>query len=172
MATAEWVARRKVARKPLGTTAPPQGSIVSADVLLAKLDAVRQVAAGRWRARCPSHDGTNRDVLSIGETSDGTVLVKCFAGCSAAEVVAAVGLDLHHLFPRVDWQTTGKHFQRPRRPRVDWPAVIAECERDLLLTKIVLTRIARGKPIDEADATACQSAATRAYRLLDEARHG
>ena len=145
---------------------------MSADLLLAKLDGVRQVAAGRWRARCPSHGGTNRDVLSIGETSDGTILVKCFAGCNAAEIVAAVGLDLHHLFPHVDWQATRKHADRARRPRIDWPAAIAACERDLLLVKIILTQIALGRPIDEADTAACQSAAMRTYRLIDEARHG
>ncbi len=144
---------------------------MSADVLLNKLDGVRQVANGRWRARCPSHDGTNRDVLSIGETSDGTVLVKCFHGCSVAEVVQAVGLELHDLFPRVEWQATGVHRSRPRRPRADWAALVTACERDLLLVKIVLTQIARREPIDDNDASACQSAATRTYRLIDEARH-
>ena len=58
-------------------TKPGVGSI--ADTLLSRLDVVRQVGAGRWRARCPAHDGKNRDVLSIGEASDGTVLIKCFA---------------------------------------------------------------------------------------------
>jgi hypothetical protein len=145
---------------------------MSADLLLDKLDGVRQVAHGRWRARCPSHDGTNRDVLSIGETSDGTVLIKCFHGCSVAEVVQAVGLELHDLFPRVEWQATGVHGSRPRRPRVDWPACILACENDLLLVKIVLAQIGRCEPINDEDASACQSAATRVYSLIQEARNG
>lgn len=145
---------------------------MSADTLLEKLDAVRQVAPGRYRARCPSHDGKNRDVLSIAECSDGTVLVKCFQGCAALDVVRAVGLELSDLFPRVDWQQTGAHHARPRRPRVDWPAMIAACERDLLLVKIVLAEIARREAVNDIDAAACQAAATRVYTLVQEARNG
>jgi hypothetical protein len=146
---------------------------VTADVILSRLDAVHQVAHGRWRARCPAHDGKNRDVLSIGETSDGTVLVKCFHGCSAADVVGAVGLQLQDLFPRVEWQATGAHHVRPtRRPRVDWPALIVACERDLILVKIILAAVSRREPINDTDATACQAAATRCYQLIQEARNG
>jgi hypothetical protein len=145
---------------------------MSSDVLLAKLDAVRQVAAGRWRAKCPAHDSENRNVLSVGETSDGTVLVKCFHGCSALDVVQAVGLEVHDLFPGVEWRYSGKHAERPRRQRVDWVAAIMVCERDLLLVKILLTQLARREPINDVDTTACHSAATRVYRLIQDARHG
>ena len=145
---------------------------MTVDALLDRLDAVRQVAHGRWHARCPAHNGTNRNVLSIGETSDGTVLIKCFHGCSVAKVVQAIGLELHELFPRIGWQTTGVHGSRPRRPRVDWSAAIEPCERDLLLVKIVLAAIARRETVNDEDAAACQCAATRVYRLLQEARDG
>lgn len=145
---------------------------MTVDVLLPRLPGVRQVAAGRWRAPCVACGGGNPSALSIGETSDGTVLVKCFKGCSAAEVVAAVGLELHDLFPRADWQQTGKHYARPRRPRVDWPAMVAVCERDLLLVKIVLAMIGGGERLADADATACNAAATRVFLLVQEARCG
>ena len=145
---------------------------MSTDTLLEKLDGVKQVAHGRWRAKCPAHDGENPSALSIGETSDGVTLLKCFAGCSVSDVVQAVGLELHDLFPRVEWQTTGMRGARPRRPRVDWAAAIEACERDLILVKIVLTQLARREPINDEDADACQRAATRVYRLLQEARDG
>lgn len=145
---------------------------MSVDKLLSRLDGVHQVAHGRWRARCPAHDGKNRDVLSIGETSDGTVLLKCFHGCTAAEVVATVGLELHDLFPPSDWQQTGAHHARPRRPRVDWPAVILAAERDLLLCKIALHKVSTREPVDDVDATACQAAASRVLVLIQEARNG
>lgn len=164
---------------------------MTADVMLSRLDAVREIARGRWRARCPAHHGDNRDVLSIGETGDGTVLIKCFAGCTATDIVCAVGLELHDLFPRTDWQASGKHagvgrqlrkydrdeanhphLQSLRRPRIDWAAFIAACERDMLLVKIILMRLAKREPISDDDATACQSAATRVYGLIREARNG
>lgn len=42
-----------------------------------------------WKARCPAHDDRNPS-LSIGETADGKVLVKCFAGCDQARLIAAL----------------------------------------------------------------------------------
>ena len=143
---------------------------MTAATLLDRLDSVRQVGPDRWRARCPAHDGKNREVLSIAATSDGTTLVRCFHGCSALEIVRAVGLKLHDLFPRVEWQTTGTHAAVPRRPRTDWAALIRACERDLILVKIMLAMISRGEPVNDVDATACQAAATRVYTLIQEQR--
>ena len=68
------------------------------DKLLAKLSGVRQTGTGRWRARCPAHD-SNGTTLSLREREDGAVLMHCFAGCSPAEVVSALGLDTSDLFP-------------------------------------------------------------------------
>ena len=42
-----------------------------------------------WMARCPAHHDTTPS-LSINETPEGKVLVKCFAGCSQANVIAAL----------------------------------------------------------------------------------
>jgi hypothetical protein len=145
---------------------------MTVDALLAKLDGVRQVAPSRWRAPCPAHDGTNPSTLSIGECSDGTVLLHCFGGCDPSAIVSSLGTRLADLFPPNNWQTMGVHGSRPRRPRVDWPAAIEACERDLILVKIVLTQLARHEPINDEDAGACQRAATRVYRLLQEARDG
>jgi len=60
---------------------------------------VRAKKSGRgWTARCPAHED-QRASLSIHEGEDGRVLVKCFAGCAAEDIVAAVGLAMHDLFP-------------------------------------------------------------------------
>jgi putative DNA primase/helicase len=48
-------------------------------------------------ARCPAHDD-NQQSLAVSEGTDGRVLINCFAGCTAADVVAAVGLELKDLF--------------------------------------------------------------------------
>lgn len=47
--------------------------------------------AGGWIDRCPAHDDKNPS-LSIKETSDGILLLKCFAGCSFEEIIDAAGL--------------------------------------------------------------------------------
>jgi archaellum biogenesis ATPase FlaH len=52
---------------------------------------------GAFMAKCPSHaDG--RPSLSISEGTDGRVLLKCFAQCDNAKIVADLGLTLADLF--------------------------------------------------------------------------
>lgn len=71
---------------------------MNAAAMLARLDGVRRSGKG-WIARCPAHADKSPS-LSIAESDDGRVLIHCFAGCPAADVVAAIGLDLAALFPR------------------------------------------------------------------------
>jgi hypothetical protein len=52
---------------------------------------------GQWSAKCPAHDDAHAS-LSIGEGSDGTILIRCHAGCTAKAIVAAMGLTLRDLF--------------------------------------------------------------------------
>lgn len=85
--------------------------IVSA--LIERLDAVKQTGEGRWIARCPSHDDKTPS-LSIRETSDGTILLKCWAQCGVSEIVASIGMELRDLFPR------NTDYRQPLKPRERW----------------------------------------------------
>lgn len=71
---------------------------MSADALLGKLDGVRATGAGRWIAKCPSHDDRSPS-LSVRELDDGRVLIHCFASCDVEDVVGAVGMKVSDLFP-------------------------------------------------------------------------
>lgn len=68
------------------------------DKVLSCLDKVKPAGANKWKACCPAHDDKSPS-LAITETSSGVVLLKCFSGCTAAEIVTAVGLELRDLFP-------------------------------------------------------------------------
>jgi hypothetical protein len=46
-------------------------------------------AGAAWMARCPAHDD-RAPSLSIAETCDGKVLVRCHAGCDQRDVIAAL----------------------------------------------------------------------------------
>jgi len=63
---------------------------------LDRLDKVKPTGTDTWRARCPSHEGRSQS-LSIKYT-DGQLLIHCFAGCSAHEVVESVGMRISDLF--------------------------------------------------------------------------
>jgi len=51
-----------------------------------------------WEALCPAHEDHNPS-LSVGQGSNGRVLVCCHAGCTAEEIVEAVGLRMSDLMP-------------------------------------------------------------------------
>ena len=67
------------------------------ETLLSKLPDAKKASKG-WLVCCPAHDD-QRASLSVSEGEDGRALVKCHAGCSAQEVVSALGLTLRDLMP-------------------------------------------------------------------------
>ena len=60
------------------------------DELLEKLEGVQQRGAG-WVALCPAHEDSTPS-LSVDETDDGNVLLKCHAGCPFESIAKAVGM--------------------------------------------------------------------------------
>lgn len=75
------------------------------DDILAHLKEVEKNASG-YTALCPAHDDT-RASLSVGLGRQGQVLLHCFAGCSFAEIVAALGLKPADLWPH-DGRSSGR----------------------------------------------------------------
>ncbi|MBK7393823.1 MAG: hypothetical protein IPI64_11085 [Chloracidobacterium sp.] len=51
---------------------------------------------GGYMARCPAHDDKSPS-LSV-KSADGKILVHCFAGCTANEIVTSLGLNLFDLY--------------------------------------------------------------------------
>ncbi len=109
-----------------------------ADKLLPRLDKVRQVKVGQWVALCPGHPDKTPS-LRISEAGDGKLLLKCWAGCSAAEIVASVGLELRDLFPEGD--------NKPRRCGPSQAAI----EHERLVLRIGRNQIAQGIKFTEKD---------------------
>lgn len=116
------------------------------DRLIPRLDHARETGPDRWLARCPAHDDVNPS-LAIRETDDGRVLVHCFAGCGAVDVVGAVGLKLCDLFPD-DRRDRGPIPARDRHvPRDVLRAVAVE----VFLVQICAEQVARGEALADAD---------------------
>ncbi len=78
--------------------------------VLARLRGVRQVGPGRWKALCPAHDDRSPS-LAIREAEGGKVLLRCWAGCPTAEVLAVLGLTWQDLFP-----DNGPNVRGKKRP--------------------------------------------------------
>ncbi len=59
---------------------------------------IRNAGGGSFMATCPAHDDRNPS-LSVKATSEGDVLLYCFAGCSIDDVLATLNLTMSALFP-------------------------------------------------------------------------
>jgi hypothetical protein len=68
------------------------------DEVLERLEGVKE-SGGSWIALCPARDD-KAPSLSVAQGDDGRTLVKCFTGCEAPEIVAALGLGVRDLFER------------------------------------------------------------------------
>lgn len=86
----------------MGTHIEAGESLVTVQDFLGRLQRVKKQRDG-WIASCPSHgsagSGDKNPSLSIKSGSDGQILINCFAGCQAWQIVAAMGLTEADLFP-------------------------------------------------------------------------
>lgn len=57
--------------------------------ILPALEGVKQGTGGNYTAHCPAHDDKNNS-FSIGSDADGFAVCNCFAGCSQADIWAAI----------------------------------------------------------------------------------
>lgn len=138
---------------------------MSAATLLARLDRVRQTAPDRWVARCPAHEDRSPS-LSVRELPDGTVLVRCFVGCSVADIVGAVGLQLADLFP--ERLPAGEHHRAPRRAPPVPPADLWRLVRhEVHVLVIAAEDLAAGRALDEESLAAVRRAHTNLRAALE-----
>jgi hypothetical protein len=114
--------------------------------LLNTLSKVKQTGANRWIACCPAHDD-RKPSLTITEKDDGVILLHCWAGCGAAEVLGAVGLEFDALFPPKQDDHRGKPIKRPWNPA----DVLAAVAFEATVVRICAADVAAGKPLNEAD---------------------
>jgi len=65
--------------------------------LLGRLTRVKSSGRDSWMACCPAHDDKSPS-LKI-DLKNGRILLKCWSGCSAEDVLGAVGMDFPDIMP-------------------------------------------------------------------------
>lgn len=137
---------------------------MSAENLLQRLDKVRKTGADKWQASCPAHDDKGPS-LAVRELDDGRVLVHCFAGCAAVEVLEAVGLDYSELYPP---KASGDVMPRVRKA---WNAsdVLAALAFETLLAWNFAKTLAAGAGLTDSDRERLLLCATRMQRGMEVA---
>lgn len=137
---------------------------MTADALLQRLDKVKKTGRDKWQACCPAHDDKGPS-LAVRETDDGRVLIHCFAGCGAAEILDAVGLDWSVLHPP---RLAGDYMPRVRKP---WSAsdVLSALAMEILVAWNASNKLANGDTLSKAEHERLLLCAVRMQRGLEVA---
>lgn len=137
---------------------------MTADVLLSRLEKVKRTGPGRWQARCPAHDDRGPS-LAVRETDDGRLLVHCFAGCSAIEVMGAVSLSLSALYP----ERLGAYGYKPERRPFPAADVLRCIAFEALVVAVAGATILSGEAHTQADHDRLMLAVSRIQLALSAA---
>src|SRR5215208_3078768 len=93
-------------------------NLTPVEKVLGRLEGYKE-RGGEFRARCPAHQGTSDNSLSVKEGDDGRALLKCHAGCEIKDIVNALGLEVVDLFdhngcPTSPWQKAKKATKKAK----------------------------------------------------------
>lgn len=116
------------------------------DVLLSRLDRVKRTGSGTWSARCPAHDDRGPS-LAVRELDDGRLLVHCFAGCDAHDVLAAVDMNISDLFP----PRSIAHSVKPERRPFPAADVLRAVAFEALVVAAAAVALLAGEPLTTVD---------------------
>lgn len=106
------------------------------DYLLSQLHKVKQTGSNRWTACCPSH-ADKTPSLAIRNDND-KILLKCFSGCSAYEIVSAVNMELSDLFPERN------EYSKPIKNPFPAADVLRCIQSEAFIVAVIASAIARG----------------------------
>lgn len=117
--------------------------------LLTRLDKVSGKHP-KWMAICPAHEDRSPSLV-ISETPEGTILIHCFAGCGAGDIMDAIGMSLSDLFSE---KTIGmfKKTERSEREEREKRSFIQEVLLNRQLTQARAREIEHDLKIDKLTA--------------------
>ncbi len=129
-------------------------SIIQSDPLalvLSRVDGVRKSGKGHT-FKCPAHDDKSASV-SAGIGNSGAVILHCFAGCSTADVLAAIGLQLADLYPeRIAPQTPeARQERREFAQMANWRAALNVLSFEALLIESASHYLIHTGPLTQQD---------------------
>lgn len=144
-------------------------SISPLEMFLGKLDGARPSGDG-WRAECPNGH-RSRYTLSFKQADDGRVLLHCFAGCTALEVLQAMGLELSDLYDR----PTGAKLQFAKRTPAEikeyhWKAAFKFLPEEIRIVRIGSQDVRKGRPLNDVDQARFELACERLQTAMETIR--
>jgi hypothetical protein len=143
-------------------------STLNTDVIgniLNRLEDVKPLGTDKWTALCPSHADTNPS-LAVARGDDGRVLLKCWAGCAASEIVDGIGITLADLFERPQ-----QHYRSGRnRIRPDYKALLELLSFESMVVLICCQPALRGEQLDAVKQKSLARAVGNIQRIRNTAQ--
>lgn len=97
----------------------------------------KRTIPGRALFRCQAHEDKTASG-TVTEKEDGRILIHCHAGCSAADIVGAVGLTLSDLFPP---RPIGVDYKPPERRPVHAEDALKALAHEATVAYIILSDV-------------------------------
>ena len=126
------------------------------DTLLSRLEKVSEKSKGQYAALCPAHADKNPS-LSVA-VKDDRILLHCFAGCGAGEILSSVDLSLSDLF---DKPLDHRDKPIPKRDRWDARALLKELRDESVVVVLAAADMLQKKPLPPNDYKRLRMAANR-----------
>ena len=113
-----------------------------------------------YQCLCPAHDDRTAS-LGVKEMPDGRILINCFAGCSASDILAAGGLSFDDIVPKRlgDFKPVSKPFNPY--------AVLKSVSNETLLVALAALELGNGKTLPLEDRDRLMIAAERLRKAYD-----
>lgn len=145
-AKSQPVNSNNLVRLPIHYTSPEK-------LILARLEQVKKYGKG-WRAKCPAHDGKSNNSLAIITNENGAVILHCFGGCGALDIVHALRLEMSDLFPKRETKEMSLAERRQLRQQAkhsQWAAALGVLELEARILAVAADQIAEGEPLNDLD---------------------
>ena len=113
-----------------------------------------------YQCLCPAHDDRTAS-LGIKEMPDGRILINCFAGCNAGDILGAVGLSFDDIVPKRLGDL--KPVSKPFNPY----AVLKAISNETLLVALAALELGNGKTLPLEDRDRLIIAAERLRKAYD-----
>lgn len=129
--------------------------------ILGRLSKVKSTGRNTWLACCPAHDDKSPS-LSIKEDNDGHILLHCFAGCSAVDIVETIGVDIGDLFP-----PEPVNYKAPVKKKFYATDILAAIKFESQLILLAAYELRKNKPLDDTDMKRLELAYERIREAVD-----
>jgi hypothetical protein len=137
--------------------------MLNPNLILDRLEGVADRGAGRWVARCPAHEDRHPS-LSIVDAGD-KLLLKCFAECETAAVLAAIGLDWSDLYPPRPVEI--QHRKAPPKPFTDRDLLLLLTQEGMVAVLACTKTILSGKLPSPDETVRLDTARQRIERVME-----